>query len=44
MNQPHIYLYPLFGFGFPSHVGHHRALNRVPCVVEQDLISYLFYT
>ena len=23
-------MYPLF-FGFPSHLDHHRALNRVPC-------------
>ena len=26
---PYIYIYPLF-FGFPSHLGHHRALSRVP--------------
>ena len=31
-NQPHAYTDPLFS-GFPSHLGHHRALNRVPCAV-----------
>ena len=31
-------------FGFPSHAGHHRALNRVPCAVQEVLISDLFYT
>ena len=35
-------LYPLF-FGFPSHLGHPRALNRVPCAVQEVLSSYLFY-
>ena len=28
---------------FPSHLGHHRALSRGPCAVQQALISYLFY-
>ena len=32
-----IQIYPLF-CGFPSHLGHQRALTRVPCV-----INYLFY-
>ena len=27
-----IYMYPLF-FGFPSHLGHHKALSTVPCVI-----------
>ena len=36
-------IYPFF-FGFPSHLGHHRALSRVPCAIQQDYISYLFYT
>ena len=30
-------------FGFPFHLGHHRALRRVPCAIQQVLISYLFY-
>ena len=30
MNQPCIDIYPL-PFGLPSHVGHWRALSRVPC-------------
>ena len=30
MNQPYIYIHPL-PFGFPSHSGDYRALNRVPC-------------
>ena len=29
MNQLYVYIYPLV-FGFPSHLGHHRALSRVP--------------
>ena len=44
VNQPCItYIYPLF-LGFPSYVGHHRALGRVPYAVQQVLSSYLFYT
>ena len=29
---------------FPSHLGHHRPLSRVPCAVQVVLISHLFYT
>ena len=29
--------------GFPSHLGHYRALSRVPCAVQKVFISYLFY-
>ena len=36
------YKYPLF-VRFFSHVGHHRALSRVPCAVQQVLISYVLY-
>ena len=43
VNQPHVYIYPLF-LGFHSHLGHHRALNRVPCAIQSVLISCLFYT
>ena len=35
--------YSLF-FGFLSHLGHYRALSRVPWATQQVLISYLFYT
>ena len=38
VNQLYIYICPLF-LKFPSHLGNHRALSRVPYV----LISYLFY-
>ena len=38
-----IHIYSLF-FGFPFHLGHHRAVNRVPCAIQQVLISYLFST
>ena len=31
-------------FGFLSHLGHHRALSRVSCSIQQVLISYLFYS
>ena len=43
VNQLHTCIYPLF-FRFPSHLGHHGALSRVPCSIQQVLISYLFYT
>ena len=31
-------------FGFPSHLGYHRALSRVPSAIEQVLTSYIFHT
>ena len=40
VNQQYFYIYPLFS-GFPSHLGHHRALSRVPCAVQQVLILYI---
>ena len=39
MNQ--IFISPLFWI---FHLGHHRALCRVPCAIQLVLISYLFYT
>ena len=30
---PHMHISPLF-FGFPPHLGHHRALSRVPCALQ----------
>ena len=42
VTQLYIYMYPLF-FRFFSHIGHYRILGRVPCAVQQVLISYLFY-
>ena len=41
----YIHIYPI-SFRFPSHLGHHRALSRVPCAIQLVLISYLliFYT
>ena len=38
MNQLYVYIISLF-FGFPSHLGHHRALTRVPCAIQKVLIS-----
>ena len=35
----YIHIYFLFFFGFPSHLGHHRALSRTACTVQQVLIS-----
>ena len=43
VSQSYIYIYPL-PFGFPSLLGHHRALSRVSWAIQQVLISYLFYT
>ena len=36
----HVFLF----FGFPSRLGHHRALSRVPCAILLVLISHMFYT
>ena len=36
VNQSYIYTYPLF-FRFPLHLGHHRALSRVPFAIYQVL-------
>ena len=41
VNQPCIYTYPLY-FGFPSHLGEHRALSTVTRAVQSVIISYLF--
>ena len=32
-HQSFQYIYPHF-FRFPSHLGHHRALSRVPCAIQ----------
>ena len=37
-----VYISPLFLIS--SHLDNHRALSRVPCVIQQVLISCLFYT
>ena len=42
VHQLYVYTYPLFCV-FPSHLGHNRALSRVPCVIQYVLISYLFH-
>ena len=34
-----LYMYP---FRFFSHIGHHRVLSRVPCDIQEVLISCLF--
>ena len=34
-----IHVFPSF-FGFPSLLGHHRALSRVPCAIQWVPISY----
>ena len=41
----YIYLYPLF-FRFFSHIGHYRALGRVPCAIlycRSLLVVYFIY-
>ena len=37
-----MYIDPPF-FRVFSHIGHYRALSRVPCAIQQVFISYLFY-
>ena len=39
-----IHMYTTLFLGFPSHLGHHRTLSRVPCALQLVLTSYLFYT
>ena len=41
VNQLYVYICPRL-FRFFSHIGHYRLLSRVPCVIWQVLISYLF--
>ena len=41
VNQLYIYIYPLYQI--LSHIGHYRVLSRVPCAIQQVLMSYLFY-
>ena len=43
VNPLYVYLYHFF-FGFPSHLGHHRALSRVPCAIQQVLIIYFIHS
>ena len=33
VNQLYVYIDPFF-FGFPSHLGHHGSLSRVPCATQ----------
>ena len=42
MKQPYTHIYPL-PFGHASHSGHHPALTRGPCSI-QNVLSHLFYT
>ena len=37
-----IHIPPLF-FGFPPHLGHHRALNRLSCPVLYNRFSLVIY-
>ena len=39
-----IYIYISPFFVFPSRLGHHRALSRILCAIQQVLLNYLFYT
>ena len=34
----------ILSFFFPSYLGHHRSLNRVPCAIQWVLICYLIHT
>ena len=40
VNPLPVYIQPLF-FGFPSHLGHHRAESRVPCAAQLVLDIYI---
>ena len=39
----YMYIHPFF-FGLSSHLGHHKALSKVTCAIQQVPISYLFHT
>ena len=44
VNQLEVYIYSHF-FGFPSHLGHHIALSRVPCALQYfALIIYFIHS
>ena len=43
VNQVYIHIYPLFLRVDICNVGHYRAVSRVPCAIQQVLISQLFY-
>ena len=43
VNQLPVYINPLF-FVFLSHSGHHRALGRVTCTIQQVLIIYFIHS
>ena len=42
VKQLYIYIYLLFR-GFPSYLGHHRALSRVLCATQQVLLVIISY-
>ena len=42
MNQLYVYIYLQF-FGFPSHLGHHRAVSGVPCAIQLQLFLYIIF-
>ena len=39
----HVHIYIHYFFRFFFHIGHYRVLSRVPCAIQQVVISYLFY-
>ena len=41
VNQPYLYTYPL-SLGFPSHLGHHRVLSRLPCLCSRFSLALCF--
>ena len=43
VNQLYIYCPPPLFFGFPSHLGRHRALSIAPSAIQEALISYVFW-
>ena len=45
VNQSYVYIYTLF-LRFPSHLGQHRALSRVPCVLYSrfSLVIYFIHS
>ena len=40
VNQLYAYIHPVI-IGFPSYLGHRRALSRVPCAIHSVLVSIL---
>jgi len=42
IHMSYVYIYTLV-FRFLSHLGHHRALRRVPCAIDQQFLMPRYF-